>query len=95
MIKFWRRSHCRRNKKGGKIHAINGQHVKIIVSSGFDVKKIAWFEAEKTPVDIYGVGEAITKERINFTGDIVLIDGKPQAKIGRKNIESGRLNDII
>jgi nicotinate phosphoribosyltransferase len=72
-----------------------GQHVKIIVSSGFDVKKIAWFEAEKTPVDIYGVGEAITKERINFTGDIVLIDGKPQAKIGRKNIESGRLNDII
>ncbi len=72
-----------------------GQHVKIIVSSGFDVKKITWFEAENTPVDIYGVGEAITKERINFTGDIVLIDGKPQAKIGRKNIESGRLNDII
>jgi nicotinate phosphoribosyltransferase len=59
------------------------------------LRKLLDLKQKKTPVDIYGVGEAITKERINFTGDIVLIDGKPQAKIGRKNIESGRLNDII
>jgi nicotinate phosphoribosyltransferase len=71
-----------------------GSHVKIIASSGFNQEKIAWFEKENTPVDIYGVGEAIVSEKISFTGDIVLIDNKPQAKVGRKNIESDRLRDV-
>ncbi|AGR41564.1 nicotinate phosphoribosyltransferase [Spiroplasma taiwanense] len=74
---------------------VNGfEKVKIIVSSGFDEKKIAWFEKENTPVDIYGVGEAITKNKISFTGDIVLINGEKQSKFGRENINSKRIKSI-
>lgn len=69
-------------------------HVKIIVSSGFDEEKIKWFEEEGAPVDIYGVGEALTKNKITFTGDVVMIDGKNQAKFGRQNTLSNRLKSI-
>ncbi|KAF5273749.1 hypothetical protein FQR65_LT17091 [Abscondita terminalis] len=50
------------------------EHVKIIVSSGFDANKIKNFESKKAPVDVYGVGEAITKRKISFTGDAVLLN---------------------
>ncbi|ARU91163.1 nicotinate phosphoribosyltransferase [Spiroplasma clarkii] len=70
------------------------KHIKIIASSGFDEAKITWFEAEKTPVDIYGVGEALTKTKIHFTGDLVQINGKDQSKFGRKNTFSSRLKSI-
>lgn len=70
------------------------KHVKIIASSGFDVEKIKWFEAEQTPVDIYGVGEAITKKRTSFTGDAVLINGIKQSKFGRENYESERIKRV-
>ncbi|QEH62234.1 nicotinate phosphoribosyltransferase [Spiroplasma chinense] len=69
-------------------------HVKIIVSSGFDEEKIKYFEQLNTPVDIYGVGEALTKNKVSFTGDLVLIDGKNQAKVGRQNISSNRIKSI-
>jgi nicotinate phosphoribosyltransferase len=70
------------------------QAVKIIVSSGFNAKKIAEFEQEKVPVDVYGVGSAIAKVKIGFTGDAVLIEGQPQAKVGRQNLESKRLKKV-
>ncbi|AXK51390.1 nicotinate phosphoribosyltransferase [Spiroplasma alleghenense] len=66
-------------------------HVKIIVSSGFDSQKISQFERQNAPVDIYGVGEAITKSVSSFTGDSVLLNGVKQAKFGREYIESSRL----
>ena len=66
-------------------------YVKIIVSSGFDAKKIKEFEDAKTPVDIYGVGTSLLKINVGFTGDLVSLNGKPQAKEGRKNIPSDRL----
>ncbi|AHI53234.1 nicotinate phosphoribosyltransferase [Spiroplasma culicicola] len=69
-------------------------HVKIIVSSGFNEEKIKAFEAEETPVDIYGVGEALTRNKIGFTGDLVMVDGKPQSKVGRQNITSNRIKSI-
>lgn len=74
---------------------INGfNHIKIIVSSGFDVDKIKFFEENNTPVDVYGVGEAMIKKRIHFTGDAVKINGVNQAKVGRQNIESNRLKRV-
>lgn len=76
------------------LDAAGHNHVKIIVSSGFSAAKIKAFEAENIPVDIYGVGEALAKIGVSFTGDSVLIDGKPEAKVGRKNIESTRLVKI-
>ncbi len=62
----------------------NGKHVKIIVSSGFDEKKIKLFEKEKTPVDIYGVGGSLLKVTIGFTADAVKLDNQECAKVGRQ-----------
>ncbi|WP_339020647.1 nicotinate phosphoribosyltransferase [Spiroplasma endosymbiont of Atherix ibis] len=74
---------------------LNGHNnVKIIVSSGFNEEKIKIFESQNTPVDIYGVGDAITKNKIGFTGDIVLINGKKQAKFGRENSFSSKIKSI-
>ncbi|AAT75946.1 nicotinic acid phosphoribosyltransferase [Mesoplasma florum L1] len=70
------------------------KHVKIIVSSGLTEEKIKEFENNNTPVDIYGVGGYLAKIDNNFTGDAVLINGKEQAKFGRKNIASDRLTQI-
>lgn len=59
-------------------------HVKIMVSGGFNPKTIEAFEESKTPVDIYAVGSSFYENNISFTADIVLVDGKPCAKAGRK-----------
>ncbi len=59
-------------------------YVKIIVSGGFNKSKIAWFEKENTPVDIYTVGSAMLEGKNHFTADIVEVDGKKIAKSGRE-----------
>ncbi|WP_338983211.1 nicotinate phosphoribosyltransferase [Spiroplasma endosymbiont of Othius punctulatus] len=69
-------------------------HVKIIVSSGFNLTKIKYFEENKTPVDIYGVGEFILSNKINFTGDLVVVNGVEISKVGRKNITNSKLKKI-
>ena len=66
-------------------------NVKIIVSSGFTKEKIKWFEKEKTPVDVYGVGAALLKIQNYFTADAVEIDGKLIAKKGRKKQDNSKL----
>ncbi|HAK05400.1 MAG TPA: nicotinate phosphoribosyltransferase [Firmicutes bacterium] len=68
--------------------------VNIIISSGFTSEKIASFEAAQTPVDMYGVGGALVPLIVNFTGDLVNLDGKPQAKVGRTEIPSKRLKIV-
>lgn len=68
-----------------------GQHIKIIVSSGFDPKKIELFEKEKAPVDAYGVGDYILKINHQFTCDAVKNNGQPEAKEGRKYNENPNL----
>lgn len=70
------------------------KHVKIVVSGGFTAEKIAAFEKEKVPVDIYGVGSALLQGNIDFTADIVRLDGKNTAKIGRKFIGNKRLKKL-
>ena len=70
-------------------------YVKIIVSSGFDIEKIKRFEEKKTPVDMYGVGSTfITNGTCGFTGDLVMLDGSPEAKEGRSNYPSRRLMSV-
>jgi nicotinate phosphoribosyltransferase len=68
--------------------------VKIIVSSGFTPEKITRFENEKTPVDLYGVGQSLVKIRTNFTGDLVMLNGEVQAKVGRTLLSSKRLKKV-
>jgi nicotinate phosphoribosyltransferase len=69
-------------------------HVKIIVSGGFYPEKIAAFEELGAPVDAYGVGSALLKGSYDFTADIVLLDGKPCAKAGRKYRPNPRLSRV-
>jgi nicotinate phosphoribosyltransferase len=65
--------------------------VKIVVSGGFDARKISDFEAKEVPVDAYGVGSSLIRGSNDFTGDIVLTDGRPAGKVGRKFRPNDRL----
>lgn len=66
-------------------------HVKIIVSGGFDAKRIKEFEDAKVPVDTYAVGSSFFDGNINFTADIVMVDGVECAKQGRRLLPNPRL----
>jgi nicotinate phosphoribosyltransferase len=68
--------------------------VKIVVSGGFTVEKIRDFEREKVPVDGYGVGSSLFQGRFDFTADVVLVDGKPCAKVGREYRPNPRLEKV-
>ena len=65
------------------LNECNLTKTKIIVSSGFDYKKIKSFVDNKVPADIYGVGASLLKVNVNITGDMVYLENKPQAKFGR------------
>ena len=59
--------------------------VKIVVSGGLNAARVREFEEEKAPVDVYAVGTWIVHDgKFDFTADIVMVDGKPQAKVGRE-----------
>jgi nicotinate phosphoribosyltransferase len=69
--------------------------VKIVVSGGFDAERIRSFEEDGVPVDVYGVGAALYEGRYDFTADVVMVDGKPQAKTGRGVRENPRLVKVV
>ena len=58
------------------------EQVKIVVSGRFTVDRIEAFEEAGVPVDSYGVGSSLIRGENDFTGDIVLTDGRPSAKSG-------------
>ena len=66
-------------------------HVKIIVSGGFNPDRIAEFEKRQVPLDAYGVGSYLMRGVNAFTADIVLLEGKPCAKVGRQHTPNPRL----
>jgi nicotinate phosphoribosyltransferase len=68
--------------------------VKIVVSGGFDVEKIARFEERGIPVDAYGVGSSLIRGQNDFTADVVAVDGAPAAKVGRRLRPNPRLERI-
>jgi nicotinate phosphoribosyltransferase len=68
--------------------------VKIVVSGGFTADKIRAFEAAGVPADAYGVGSSLFGGRFDFTADIVLVNGKPCAKVGRQYRPSERLERV-
>lgn len=67
-------------------------HVKIVVSGGFNPERIKQFEAMSVPVDAYGVGSYLMQGSYDFTADIVEVEGKHMAKVGRKFIPNPRLD---
>src|SRR5579863_163063 len=68
--------------------------VKIVVSGGFDVKRIARFEADGVPVDAYGVGSSLIRGENDFTADVVVVNGHPCAKVGRSYKPNLRLERV-
>jgi nicotinate phosphoribosyltransferase len=67
------------------------ERLKIVASGGFDAAKISEFEANGVPVDAYGVGSWLIRGANDFTADVVLTDGRPSAKAGRKYRPNERL----
>jgi nicotinate phosphoribosyltransferase len=68
------------------------EDVRIVVSGGFTVEKISAFEEAGVPVDAYGIGSSLIRGSNDFTADIVVTDGRPSAKVGRRYRPSPRLD---
>ncbi len=67
------------------------ERVKIVASGGFTAEKIRGFEEKRVPVDAYGVGSSLIRGENDFTADVVLTDGRPSAKVGRRFRPNSRL----
>jgi nicotinate phosphoribosyltransferase len=70
------------------------ERVKIVVSGGFTVEKIRAFEQSGVPVDAYGVGSSLIRGANDFTADVVLTDGRPSGKFGRRYCANERLEVV-
>ncbi|MGL5269814.1 MAG: nicotinate phosphoribosyltransferase [Selenomonadaceae bacterium] len=69
--------------------------VKVMVSGGFTPERIRHFEEHQVPVDVYAVGSSIFATNVDFTADIVLLNGKPCGKAGRKFSPNPRLEEVL
>src|SRR5947207_13401794 len=70
-------------------------HVRSVASGGFDAEKIRRFETLGVPLDLYGVGSALVHgSGFDQTADIVRVEGRPLAKVGRGYIDSARLHVV-
>jgi nicotinate phosphoribosyltransferase len=69
-------------------------NVQIVASGGFNADRIRAFEAARVPVDAYGVGSALIRGSNDFTADVVLVDGRPCAKVGREHRPNPRLSPV-
>lgn len=78
------------------------QEVNIIVTGGFSIDKINWFEEENVPVDSYGVGSSLLENskatNNDFTADTVRVridsEWYPLAKEGRCSCDNPALQPI-
>jgi nicotinate phosphoribosyltransferase len=68
--------------------------VKIVVSGGFDARRIRDFERKQVPVDAYGVGSSLLRGQNDFTADVVLVDGRECSKVGRHYRPNARLEVV-
>jgi nicotinate phosphoribosyltransferase len=68
--------------------------VRIVASGGFTVDRITEFEENGVPVDAYGVGSSLIRGANDFTADIVRVDGRPCAKVGRRYAPNARLEKV-
>ena len=67
------------------------EHVRIVASGGFTAERIHAFESTGVPVAAYGVGSSLIRGENDFTADVVLTDGRPSAKVGRRYRPNERL----
>ncbi len=67
------------------------ERIRIVASGGFTAEKIRQFEQRGVPVDAYGIGSSLIRGANDFTADVVLTDGRPSAKFGRRYRPNERL----
>jgi nicotinate phosphoribosyltransferase len=77
------------------LDAAGRSDVRIVASGGFDIEKITRFEREGVPVDAYGIGSSLIRGANDFTADIVMTDGTPSAKVGRRVRPNPRLERVL
>ena len=70
------------------------QDVRIVASGGFNATRINEFEALAVPVDAYGVGSSLIRGQNDFTADVVLLEGRPCAKVGRTYSPNPRMERV-
>jgi nicotinate phosphoribosyltransferase len=70
------------------------RHVRIVVSGGFNAERIREFEQQEVPVDAYGVGSSLIRGENDFTADVVTVEGKPCAKVGRQYLPNERMEPV-
>ncbi|HET9073126.1 MAG TPA: quinolinate phosphoribosyl transferase [Solirubrobacteraceae bacterium] len=68
--------------------------VRIVASGGFTAERIERFERDGVPVDAYGVGSSLIRGQNDYTADVVLVDGRPCAKVGRRYRPNPRLEAV-
>jgi nicotinate phosphoribosyltransferase len=82
------------HKVRGALDTAGHEHVRIVVSGGFDAQRIRAFEEEGVPVDAYGVGSSLIRGANDFTADVVCMDGRPGGKVGRHHRPNPRLDPV-
>ena len=68
--------------------------VKIVVSGGFNAERIERFERYGAAVDAYGVGSSLLRGENDFTADVIKVEGRPRAKVGRERRPNPRLSPV-
>jgi nicotinate phosphoribosyltransferase len=81
-------------KVRGALDGAGFADVKIVASGGFTASRIREFEAAGVAVDAYGVGSSLIRGQNDFTADVVLLDGRPCAKVGRGYAPNPRLQRV-
>jgi nicotinate phosphoribosyltransferase len=81
-------------KVRGALDGAGFRDVRIVASGGFTAARIAEFEAAGVPVDAYGVGSSLIRGQNDFTADVVLVEGRPCAKVGRSYSPNPRLERV-
>jgi nicotinate phosphoribosyltransferase len=81
-------------KVRGALDGAGYPDVRIVASGGFTAERIREFEAAGVPVDAYGVGSSLIRGDNDFTADVVYVDGRPCAKVGRRYLPNPRLEKV-
>jgi len=77
-----------------ELDARGHERVRIVVSGGFTADRIRTFEDAGVPVDSYGVGSSLLRGANDYTADVVMVDGRPCAKVGRQFNPNPRLEPV-
>ncbi|MEO6858500.1 MAG: quinolinate phosphoribosyl transferase [Solirubrobacteraceae bacterium] len=81
-------------KVRGALDGAGFPDVRIVASGGFTAARIREFEATGVAVDAYGVGSSLLRGENDFTADVVLLEGRPCAKVGRGYAPNPRLSRV-